>query len=459
MDTKMLLDLSRKTVKVALKKGADQAQASSYLLDEALTRFANSQIHQYVASRTGGIIIKVVTKKKIGTLSINTLDEQQLDDAVEKALNIARVTPPNKDFKSLPKPQKWTPIKGTCDQKTAICPASLRADKVKSIIQTAHSKSKHVKAVAGSYSTGSTSFAVSNSLGVSASAQLSLASVNVTVISEVAGSQGFGSAEQHSRFMKEINHIRASEEAAETSLRSVKPERLEPGEYEVVLSPRALATFVFFLSYIGFSATTYQEGQSFVKYHLGEQVFDHKLTVKDDARDPLSLYTMPFDGEGVPKKSMKLIDEGVVSEESICYDSFTAGKEKGKKSTGHLPPPIIGYFGPPRPIPTNLIVHSGDASVDEMIEDTKRGVYVTRFHYTNPVDPTKAILTGLTRDGTFLIEKGKLSRPVMNLRYTDSMLSALKVIPMMGKEQRRIDSTTTPAVKLQKLRFTGATQY
>jgi len=459
MSTKQLLEISEKAVKVALKKGAGQAQVASFLLDTALTRFANSQIHQNVASKTGGVAIRVITKKKIGALRANTLDEGKIGDAVEKALSIARVVPPNKDFRSLPSPQKWTPIKGAFDSETAACTAEFRADRVKDIVQKAHSKSRHVKSVAGSFSTGSSSFAISNSLGVSAYAQISLASVNVTVISEVTGSQGFGSDEQHSRFVKELDHIHVADEAAEKSIRSVKPIKIQPGEYETVLSPRASGTFVSFLGYMGFSATTYQDGQSFVKYHLGEQAFDEKLTVKDDSRDHLTLYTVPVDGEGVPKKPLQLIDQGVVSEESICYDSFTAGKEKGRKSTGHSPPPIVMFFGPMRPFPINMIASSGDASTEEMIKDTKRGIFVTRFHYTNPVDPTKAILTGLTRDGTFLVENGELSQPVMNLRYTDSMLTALKNIDMIGKEPRRTGDTTTPAMKLRRLRFTGITEY
>jgi predicted Zn-dependent protease len=459
MSTKQLLEISEKAVKVALKKGAGQAQVASFLLDTALTRFANSQIHQNVASKNGGVAIKVITRKKIGFLRANTLDERKIEDAVDKALNIARVVPPNKDFISLPSPQKWTPIKGAFDSETAACTAQFRANRVKDIIQKAHSKSKHVKAVAGSFSTGSSSFAISNSLGVSAYAQISLASVNVTVVSEVADSHGFGSDEQHSRFVKELDHIHAANEAAEKSIRSVKPIKIQPGEYETVLSPRASGIFVSFLGYMGFSATTYQDGQSFVKYHLGEQAFDEKLTVKDDSRDPLTLYAVPVDGEGVPKKPLQLIDQGVVSEESICYDSFTAGKEKGRKSTGHSPPPIMMFFGPMRPFPINMIANSGDASTEEMIKDTKRGIFVTRFHYTNPVDPTKAILTGLTRDGTFLIENGELSQPVMNLRYTDSMLTALKNIDMISKELRRTGDTTAPAMKLRKLRFIGITEY
>jgi PmbA protein len=459
MVTKRLIDISEKTVKTALKEGADQVQAASFLLDDTLTRFANSQIHQNIASKTGGIAIKVVMNKKIGTLRVNTLEEKQIEDAVKKAVKIAKVTPQNKDFRSLPEPQKWTPIKGAFDSETALCTPDYRAENVKEIIETAHSKSSIVKAVAGSFSTGSVAFGISNSLGVSAWAQMSLASVNTTVISEIEGSEGFGSAEQYSRFVKDIDHIQVASEATEKSVKSVKPMKISPGDYEVILSPRAVAVLLSYLGYIGFSATMYQDGQSFVKYHLGKQVFDEKLSVKDDARDSLSLYAVPVDGEGVPKKAVQLIDKGIVSERSICYDSFTAGKEKDKKSTGHSIPPVVRFYPYPRPLPINVIASPGDASIEEMIADTKHGIFVTRFHYTNPLEPTKAILTGLTRDGTFLIEDGKVSKPVVNLRYTDSMLSALKDIPMIGKKLEQIDDTTAPAMKLEKLRFTGVTQY
>lgn len=459
MTTNRLLNLAEKTVKLALKEGADQAQAASFMLNSELTRFANSQIHQNVASKNGGIMIKVITRKKIGTLRANTLEEKTVKDSVKQAMKIARVIPANKYFKSLPEPKKWVPIKGAFDPRTDACSPDYRAQKVKEVISTAHSKSKIVKAVAGSFSTGSASFAISNSLGVSGWAQVSLASINVAVISETAGSQGFGSDEQYSRFVKDIDHIRAAKQASENSVNSVKPIKMAPGEYEVVLSPRAVSTLVSFLGFMGFSATTYQDGESFVKYHLNEQAFDKKLTITDDARAPLTLLATPIDGEGVPKKAITLIDNGVVSEKSICYDSFTAGKEKGRSSTGHALPPIVPFFGPSRPAPTNMITNPGKASIEEMIDDTKHGIYITRFHYTNPVNPTKAILTGLTRDGTFLIENGQITKPIMNLRYTDSMLSALKDIPLVGKELHLISNTTVPAMKLRKLRFTGATEY
>jgi PmbA protein len=457
MVTKRLLEIAEKTVNLALKHKVDQAQAAAFFVDSALTRYANSQIHQNVASKRGGVAMKVVIGKKIGTLRANSFEKKQIEDSVKKAVKIAKVTPPNKDFKSLPKPIEWTPIKGTFDKKTAECTPDFRAERVKEAIDTAHSKSRLVNAVAGSFFTGSFVFAIANSLGISAWARISLTSLQTTVISKSKGSQGFGSAEQHSRQIKDIDPVKVGDQAAETSVKSVNPNKVPIGEYEVVLSSRAAATLFMYLGYIGFSATSYQDGQSFVKYNLKKQVFDKNLNVKDDPRDAKALYAFPVDGEGVPKKKVQLINNGRVSTKSICYDSFTAGKEKGKKSTGHVLPPVFGFYN--RPVPLNISVASGDASVEEMIRETKHGIFVTRFHYTNPVDPTKAILTGLTRDGTFLIEKGEIAKPVMNLRYTDSMLSALKGIPMLGKKLEIVEEVTTPAMKLDKLRFTGITQY
>jgi PmbA protein len=457
MITDKLLEIAQRTVKNATRLNVDQVQAVAFLRDAALTRYANSQIHQNVATKSGGVSIKVVINKKVGTVRVNSLEERRVKEAVKKALQIAKVTPPNQDFKSLPKPAKWTAIKNTFDKKTAESTPDFRAGEVKVAIDTAHAKSPFVKAVAGNFGTESLAFAVVNSLGVSAWTTISSTSFQTTVISKSKGSQGYGSAEQYARKISEIDPVKTASEAAETSVRSLNPTKIPVGDYQVILSARAAATFMDDLAYIGFSATSYLDGQSFVKYNLNKQVFDNKLTALDDPRHPKTLYAFPIDGEGVPKRKMRLIDKGKVSEESICYDSFTAGKEKGKKSTGHSLSSIFGYAE--RPMPFNVVVATGDVSVEEMIRETNRGIFITRFHYTNPTEPTRAVLTGLTRDGTFLIEKGEITKPVMNLRYTDSMLSALKEIPMIGKKSETVDPTITPAMKLERLRFTGATQY
>lgn len=460
MSVEQLLELSEKALKFTQKEKVDQAQATAFLLDEGRTRFANSQVHQNVAAKRGGIIVRVVLGKKLGFMRADILEAKEIEKVVKQAVKIAKVNPENKDFKTLPEPEKWQPLPDAFDEETANCSPDFRAEKVKEAIETAHSKSPIVKAVAGSLLTGSYSFAVTNSLGVSAWAKMSMSSMNITVISEKAGSEGFGYAEKSSRYVKDIDPVKLANQASEKSVNSVNPIQLSPGEYEVVLSPLAVSSWFSYLNYIGFSATAYQRGESFVKYNLNKQVFDEKLSAKDDATDPRTMFKLPTDEEGVPKKMVPLIEKGVVSEKSIFYDNSTANREN-RKSTGHALPLGLVKMVQIIPFPLNVIVYPGDATTEEIVEETKRGIFVTRFHYNNPVEPTKAILTGLTRDGTFLIEKGEITKPIKNMRYTDSLLSALRQIPMIGKELETAEEglITVPAMKLQKLRFTGVTEY
>jgi predicted Zn-dependent protease len=452
-----LKEIAEKTLRYTEKQKVDQAQTSVFLIDAALTRFANSQIHQNIAQKSGGVIIKVILNKQISTTHVNTLEDEEIRKAVKQTVKSAKACPPNKDFKSLPEPENWSPIKGAFDEETAKCEPMFRAERVKEAIKTAHSKSPKVKAVAGYLSTGSMMYTVANSLGVSAWAGISMAYMKTTVISRSGASEGFGTAEKYSRNVRDIEPSILALDAAEKSVRSLNPVKIEPGEYEVVLSPLATATLLMYMAFVGFSATSYQDGQSFVKYSLNQQVFDSKLSVIDDARNPKTLYAVPVDGEGVPKKTLELISKGVISEKSICHNSFTAGKEN-KKSTGHAPPPTGEYYDE-RPGPFNMIMKPGDATLEEAVAETKHGIFITTLHYVNPVEPTKVILTGLTRDGTFLIENGEMTKPIINMRFTDSMLSAFSDVPLIGKQLETVGVTTVPMVKLKKLRFVGVSAY
>ena len=457
MITERLLDIAEKTVQLAVRENVDQAQAVAFILDTALTRFANSQIHQNVATKKGGVLIKAVLNKRVSTTRVNSFEEKQIEKAVRQAVKISKASPPNKEFRSLPEPKPWTRIEGVFDKETADCTPQYRAEKVKEAIDRAHSKSPMVKAVAGNFSTGNMAYAVANSLGVSAWARISSTDMKTTVISRSATSEGFGTAEKYSRRVRDIQPAALAEDAAGKSVKSIDPIKLSPGEYQTVISPLAASTLLMYLGYVGFSATSYQDGQSFVKYCQGQQAFDSKVNVKDDARDSRTLFAVPIDGEGVPKRMMQLIDNGVVSENSICYNSFTAGKED-KKSTGHALPPVSDFYSE-RPMPFNIIAKAGDAKPEEMITETSKGIFITTFHYVNPVEPTKLVFTGLTRDGTFLIEDGEISKPIVNMRFTDSMLSALKNIPMIGEKLETVGSTTVPSMKLEKLKFVGVSTY
>jgi len=450
-----LSEAARKTIKLAIRKGADQAQATAFTWIEDLTRFANSQIHQNVATHRDGLKVRVVLRRKIGDAAIDSFDPRSIEAAVGSAIKIARVSPPNELFKSLPEPKKYAPLKGTFDSKTANCNPNLRADNAKRAIQIAHKKTTLVKAVAGSYMTGSASFAVSNSLGVDAKAQVSLAQMAVTVISERQGSEGHGYYSAFARSMKDINVDEVAEKAADKSVRSVQPIRLEPGEYEALLAPDAVSLSLSYVSN-GFLGSWFQDGTSFVKHNLGKQVFDEKFSLKDDARDVATLYVTPVDGEGVPKRALTLVKNGFVDESSICYDSYTAGKEQ-KSSTGHALVPFFEAFGT-GPDLVNIVLEPGQASEEEMIKETKYGVYVSRFHYVRTVNQPRMILTGLTRDGTFLIENGEITKPVRNLRFTDSFLDVYKGTQMVGKDRERQQLATVSPLKVAKLRFTGVSE-
>lgn len=457
MTIERLREIAEKTVKYALKHKATQAQATAFQMDNALTRFANSQIHQNLAQKTGGVAVKLVRNKQISTVWTSTFEENGINEAVKQAVKIADASSPNMDFKSLPEPEYWKLLKGAFYKATVECTPEFRAEMVSEAIEAAHSKSPKVAAVSGYLNTGSVTYAVANSLGVSAWASLTLAYLKTTVISRFRGSEGFGTAEQYSRDVRNLKPSVLADDAADKSVQSLNPTKVEPGEYEVVLSPLAAAKLLANIGYAGFSATAYQDGQSFVKYFADQQLFDSELNVVDDAGNPKTLYRVPVDGEGVPKKPLELITDGKVCDKSICHNSFTAGKE-GKKSTGHSVPPIGSYYGE-KPMPLNMYMKPGDATFDEAIAETKFGIFVTTFHYVNSVDPSRLILTGLTRDGTFLIEKGQITKPIFNMRFTDSMLSAFKEILMIGKKPEMFDTVTVPMVKLGKLRFVGVSAY
>jgi PmbA protein len=191
---------------------------------------------------------------------------------------------------------------------------------------------------------------------------------------------------------------------------------------------------------------------------MGTQIVDPRISVWDDGLSPAGI-PWPFDFEGVPKKRVDLIQEGVAR--GVVYDSYRAGKEEGQTSTGHALPAPNG-FGP---MPLNVFFAGGDSTLAEMIGSTERGIYITRFHYTRPVEPRRVVITGMTRDGTFLIENGEVAYPVKNLRFTQSYLEALNHVESIGAQPRLLAAAwgrgrhSVPALKLAKFRFTGATEF
>jgi predicted Zn-dependent protease len=230
---------------------------------------------------------------------------------------------------------------------------------------------------------------------------------------------------------------------------------LKAGEYTVILEDHAVATLLTYLSYLGFGALPMQEKRSFMAGQLGKKITGSNVSIWDDGLDASGL-PVPFDFEGMPKRRVNLITNGVA--EAVVYDTYTASRE-GKESTGHaLPAP--NTYGP---LPGNLFMQSGEHSKAEMLASVDRGLWVTRFHYVNPVHPLKTVLTGMTRDGTFLIEDGAIAGGVKNLRFTQNVLEAFARVRMISLDSRLgrsfFGGIRVPSVLIDGFAFTGVTEF
>jgi predicted Zn-dependent protease len=207
----------------------------------------------------------------------------------------------------------------------------------------------------------------------------------------------------------------------------------------------------------GFGALAYQEGRSFLSGKLGKKFMGENINISDDIYHPM-VRGMPFDFEGMPKKKVSLIEKGVAR--GVVYDRLTAKKGK-THSTGHgLPQP--NSHGP---LPGALILHPADSSVAEMIASTKKGLLVSEFHYTNVLDPLKLIITGMTRNGVYLIENGVITKSVKNMRFTESVLAALSNVELISRDaelQKGIfggGGFVAPALKINNFNFSSETKF
>ncbi|MBU0595240.1 TldD/PmbA family protein [Candidatus Bipolaricaulota bacterium] len=429
---------------------ADQTEVLIQADDQQLTRFAENSIHQNVAETNVEVRVRSVIGKRIGVASGNDLREEALTKLVRNAEAIAGLQQENPEFRSLPGSQPAESV-DVFSESTATCTAAQRASGVQSILR--RSRDSGLSA-AGAFSTSVSEVGVFNSLGVSAYHRGTAAHVMTVVMSDDSS----GYAAQTSKNVDDLDPATAGRIAVDKALKSRNPQPIEPGAYTVFLEEDAVATMMFFLGHLGLGALPLQEKRSFLTGHLGETITGENITIWDDGLDANG-FAVPFDFEGVPRQKVMLIENGVGK--NVVYDSFTAGREQGKRSTGHsLPAPSA--MGP---IPLHMHMALGAASVEEMIASIDRGIWVTRFHYTNPVHPVKTILTGMTRDGTFLIENGKISRPLKNLRFTQSILEAFAHARMLSGEPTLVKqawgnvATFAPAAVINGFEFTGVTEF
>jgi PmbA protein len=432
-----------------LARCPEQAEAVYQESDEALTRFANNEIHQNVRARRRVLTLRAYLGRRSGVATTSRLDEAGLAAVAERALAMARLAPEDPDFGELPGPAAYAPLPAWIEA-TAACSPEARAERVREVVAPVAARGW---SVAGALATTAGLAAVANTRGVFACHPATLANFTCTVTAP----DSTGWVDAHARDVRDLDTAALGRTALEKAERSARPAAVPAGKYTVVLEENAVAELVAFLGWTGFGAQSYQEGSSFLNGRLGERVTGERVDIADDAFDPRTM-GMPFDFEGVPKRRVPLIAGGVAR--GLVHDSATA-RRAGAESTGHaLPPP-----NPEGPLPYDLVVGTGEHTLAEMIAGVERGILVTRFWYNRVVDPRHTVITGMTRDGTFLIERGRLAGGVRNLRYNESVLGVLARAEAVGRTALPTvfdytrNCVVAPALLVRDFNFTGVTEF
>jgi len=442
-------EIADRVVAMALEAGATQAEAVVIDGRSALTRFANNEIHQNVAEDDTVVALRFIDGQRIGVASANRHDDDSLRRLARSAGATARLQPEQEWFRSLPEPGPVPLATGAWAAATAEAGPDLRADAAGAIIAAAEG----VGAGAfGLVETGSETISVINSLGIDVSEERSRSQV-LTVMMGRGGGSGY--AEQVAVDIEAIDASAIGREAAQRTAAMKDPIELTAGDYPVVLDSYAAMDVALWLGLVGFGAQDVQEQQSF--YERGKVVASPLVNLSDDGTDPEGA-PASFDYEGVAKQRVSLIDKGVCRD--VVHDTRTAARDD-VRSTGHaLPAP-----NPWGPYPLNLSMRAGETPRDEVIGGMERGLLVTRFHYTNVVHPKQVKITGMTKDGLFLVEDGRIVAPVRNLRFTQSYLDALAAVEAVSIERRSIDgdgylgTIVVPALRIGSFSFTGATEH
>ena len=379
---------------------------------EGLTRFANSEIHQNVWRDDIGVTVRVVASGgRSGVVTIHTDDPSDVATAASQAVTLAQLAPEDAEYPGLAEYADVAAV--PVDEATVDASPEDRATAVRAILDEVPDD----LSAAGAYRTTAAELAVFTTAGQRAYAPTSFANLSMVV----AGPSSSGWAEAGGRAMSDIDPAAAGRMAVTKATMGRDPVEVPAGAWPVILEAPAVATVMQFLAYLGFDGRAWLEGRAFTTERLGEPIVDSRLTLVDDAISPSSTGA-PFDYEGTPKQRVELIRDGVAA--AVVHDRHSAAKA-GVASTGHgLPPP--NTHGP---LPMDPVLLPGtDGSVEDLIGRSERALLVTRFHYTNVVHPKETSITGMTRDGTFLVEDGRITSGVRNLRFTQPILAALEHI-------------------------------
>ena len=425
---------------------ADETEVHIDFVADALTRFANNTIHQNVAEQTLSVSVRTVYDGRTARATTNKTDDDSLRRAVAASAALARSRPKNPELLPMPGRQEYPRVSRYFAETAAATPQ----DRAVAVAKVTELAERNKQTAAGIFSTGAAVSAIANSKGLFASYRQSRAEFSITILEQDSSGWAKASAPDRDQIDPEALAQRASEKASA----SRRPKEVEPGRWTVILEPAAVLDLVGFLFY-DFAGTAVLDQRSCFTNRLGKQVMGENVTIQDDVTHALQSGP-PFDGEGLPRQTVLLVDRGVPRH--LVYSRATARKMKAKP-TGHgLPLPNQDGEAP-----FNLVFAGGNTSLETMIATTDHGILLTRLWYIREVDPYEKILTGMTRDGSFLVENGKISAGIRNFRFNQNILEMLSNVGQMSPAVRAAGEESfemvVPAMKVRDFHFTEVTKF
>ncbi|MBI3670196.1 MAG: TldD/PmbA family protein [Acidobacteria bacterium] len=439
-------ELSRIAERIFEFSKADETEVHIDAVSDALTRFANNTIHQNVAEQVLSVSVRTVFDGRTARATTNQTDDESLRRVVAASSALARSQPRNPDLLPMPGPQKQAKVERYFEATAEATPL----DRARAIQRVVAMASDDDLTAAGIFSTGATQSALANSKGLFATYEQTRAEFSVTMMREDSSGWAKANVPDIDAIIPDALAERAMQKAAASHV----PREIEPGRYTVILEPAAVLDLVGSLFY-DFAGTAVLDKRSCLTERVGKQLLGENITLWDDVFHPLQSGA-PYDGEGIPRQKVVLIERGVPR--NLVYSRATAKKMKAKP-TGHglaLP----NEWGE---APVNLVFEGGNSSLEEMIASTGRGILVTRLWYIREVDPYEKVLTGMTRDGTFLVENGQVVCGIRNMRFNQSILEMLAHVERMGPAVRAAGEEAfemvVPAMKVHNFHFTEVTKF
>jgi predicted Zn-dependent protease len=428
-----------------LKLASAESDAVLACTDHNISRFANSSVHQNMSEVSAWLKLRVVVDGAMGTASTTSFDDDELARTAELAREAAKHSGALPGFAGLYRDNEPLPRVDTFDAKAASLVPAEKARALRAMFDRGRESGVRF---AGSYATGASSIACANTHGVRRYATMT--SCDATVIALRGDASGYATAVDR----RNVDVLALGDEATlKATLCADRNEQLPPGAYDVILEPPAIAEVLEWMNMITFSGQSFEDGSSFFVDNVGKQVLGASFTFADDAVDPEFL-PFPFDLEGLPKRRVVLIENGVVR--TPVVDKMYADRLG-------LAPTANGWSlgGGEHGTVYHGSVGGGDATREELIRSTKLGIWVTRFNYVNGLlEPKSALMTGTTRDGTFLVRDGEVVARLPNLRWTQSMVEAFSAIDGLTRERRRVGAwynafggTIAPVMKIRGWKF------